>query len=134
MKAFTGELAFLSNMFPCELVLNGRHFTCAEAAFQGCKDPARIAEFEGIDGYAARRLGKKVRLADNWNVNRVKYMRIIVREKFRQNPKLMKKLLETGDMPLVEENSWGDRFWGTVNGAGENHLGKILMEIREEGR
>lgn len=31
----------------------------------------------------------------------------------------------------MEENNWGDKFWGTVNGVGENHLGKILMRIRD---
>ena len=28
----------------------------------------------------------------------------------------------------------GDRVWGTVNGVGENRLGKILMRAREELR
>ena len=31
---------------------------------------------------------------------------------------------------MFEENTWGDRYWGTVNGYGENHLGIILMDIR----
>lgn len=28
------------------------------------------------------------------------------------------------------QKNWGDYFWGSVNGHGENHLGKILMDIR----
>lgn len=28
-------------------------------------------------------------------------------------------------------NTWGDQFWGTVNGKGANFLGHILMETRE---
>lgn len=37
-------------------------------------------------------------------------------------------------MPLVEGNSFGDTFWGVDarTGKGENHLGKILMKVREE--
>ena len=33
---------------------------------------------------------------------------------------------------LIEGNEWGDTFWGTCDGIGENHLGKILMRIRNE--
>lgn len=41
-----------------------------------------------------------------------------------------KALLATGNCHLVEGNNWGDYFWGSVNGHGENHLGRILMDIR----
>ena len=37
-------------------------------------------------------------------------------------------------LELVEDNAWGDTFWGRCNGIGKNHLGKILMVIREELR
>ena len=42
------------------------------------------------------------------------------------------KLIDTGDIELVEVNSWGDTFYGVCNGVGENHLGKLLMKIRKE--
>jgi predicted NAD-dependent protein-ADP-ribosyltransferase YbiA (DUF1768 family) len=29
-------------------------------------------------------------------------------------------------------NYWNDKFWGICKGVGENHLGKILMQIRDE--
>ncbi len=56
--------------------------------------------------------------------------------KFTQNPDLLSKLLATGDAELIEGNTWGDRVWGVdlYRGAGENHLGKILMRIRDELR
>lgn len=47
-------------------------------------------------------------------------------------PKLRSQLLSTGTAELVEGNWWNDRYWGVCNGRGENHLGKILMRIREE--
>ena len=43
-------------------------------------------------------------------------------------------MIETGDEYLEEGNTWGDRIWGTVNGKGQNNLGKILMRVREELR
>lgn len=38
------------------------------------------------------------------------------------------------DGHLEEGNTHGDKVWGTVNGVGENRLGKILMRLREEFR
>ena len=54
--------------------------------------------------------------------------------KFNQNPELKRKLIATGDAVLVEENYWGDKFWGVCSktGEGENHLGIILMKTRED--
>ena len=42
--------------------------------------------------------------------------------------------MATGDGQIEEGNNWGDRFWGTVDGEGLNHLGKIIMRIRKEYR
>ena len=58
-------------------------------------------------------------------------MRELLRQKFA-HPDLRRLLLATGDAELVEGNTWGDTFWGTVDGKGENHLGKILTRIRTE--
>lgn len=44
------------------------------------------------------------------------------------------RLAETGDVDLVEGNTWGDTFWGVYNGRGENWLGVLLMLTREELR
>ena len=61
-------------------------------------------------------------------------MEEIVRCKFTQNPHLADRLLKTGSRKLVEGNTWHDTCWGvdTSTGEGENHLGEILMKIREE--
>lgn len=53
-------------------------------------------------------------------------------DKFKRNPLLMKELIATGTEELVEGNTWGDKIWGKVDGIGENRLGKILMNVREE--
>ena len=79
----------------------------------------------------AKRTGRKVKLRPDWEDVKINEMRNIVRAKFSQNPELAEKLIQTGDAHLEEGNTWGDRTWGTVNGSGQNLLGKILMEIRE---
>ncbi len=58
-------------------------------------------------------------------------MLTLIRQKF-QRFDLQEKLLVTGNAYLEEGNTWGDRIWGTVNGEGENRLGKILMQVRQE--
>jgi hypothetical protein len=61
---------------------------------------------------------------------KVQTMMNLVWRKFTSNPTLAKKLLDTGDAYLIEGNWWGDTFWGICKDKGENHLGKILMQIR----
>lgn len=56
----------------------------------------------------------------------------INKAKYLQNRYLRNKLINTGDAYLKETNTWNDTFWGISNGIGQNHLGKILMQIREE--
>ena len=55
----------------------------------------------------------------------------LLRQKFSKDP-LRLKLLRTAPKKLLEENTWNDDFWGTVNGEGKNMLGKLLMRIRQE--
>lgn len=82
----------------------------------------------------AKRQGRQVALREDWEEVKVGLMEEVVRAKFFQNPDLGKRLLATGDTPLVEGNTWGDTCWGvdTRTGQGENHLGLILMKIRGE--
>jgi predicted NAD-dependent protein-ADP-ribosyltransferase YbiA (DUF1768 family) len=43
--------------------------------------------------------------------------------------------MKTGEEEIVELNNSGDRYWEkTEDGIGENHLGRILMKLREEYR
>jgi ribA/ribD-fused uncharacterized protein len=79
----------------------------------------------------AKRLGRKVTLRANWELIKIDVMLDLVRQKF-QDPDLAWMLINTGDAELIEGNHWGDKFWGVCNGEGENHLGKILMQVRDE--
>jgi ribA/ribD-fused uncharacterized protein len=79
----------------------------------------------------AKRYGKTVKLRPYWDEMKADVMTEIVRAKFIQNPSLIEKLLATDDAILEEGNTWGDTYWGICKGKGENHLGKILMELRD---
>ena len=68
----------------------------------------------------------------DWDNIKLKIMKEILRAKVKQHPYVKKKLLESGDKELIE-NSWRDAYWGWgPDKNGENHLGKLWMEIRDE--
>ena len=68
----------------------------------------------------------------SWKDRRVDVMRGILRSKVARHEYVQRKLLETGDRELIE-NSWRDSFWGWgPNKDGQNQLGKLWMEIRDE--
>lgn len=134
---FRGKYFFLSNFYPATVCYDGLLYNSSEAAYQAQKAPeGERKAFQGISAKEAKALGETYCLPEEWAEQRVYIMRRIVEAKFCQNADLMKQLLETRDVLLVEGNDWQDTFWGVdiETGQGENHLGKILMEVREKLR
>lgn len=134
ISLFRDEYFFLSNFYPVEIKLDGIVYPNAESAFQAQKtlDVEERRNFSMLKNpVQAKRLGRKVKLRDDWEEVKLEIMTEIVSQKFLQHPHLIEMLLQTGDEELVEGNKWGDRFWGVCKGKGENHLGKILMKIRD---
>ncbi len=136
ISSFRGKYGFLSNMTTAVFEWDGRTYRNSEAAFQSAKslDPKERDSFSELTGVVAKRAGRKVQLRSDWEAVKVAIMEDVVREKFLQNPDLLKKLLDTGDAELVESNNWHDTFWGVdqATGEGENHLGRILMKLRAD--
>jgi len=60
-------------------------------------------------------------------------MELVTILKYEQNIELKDKILSIKE-DIVEENCWDDRFWGTVDGIGENNLGIILMQYRDANK
>lgn len=141
ISTFDGTNRFLSNFFPVHFIWAGIQWKTAEHAYQAAKATGSDKD-EWIDKIIrcktpgeAKRLGKKVPLRPKWDEIKIEMMRRIVRQKFVQNPSLLRKLISTGNTTLQEGNNWEDNFWGMCppeNKKGLNWLGKILMEIREE--
>jgi len=132
---FRGEYNFLSNFYPSPLIYKGKHFPTSEHAYQAAKAVTE-EEFEMIrnadtPGHA-KKLGQQIEVRDDWIKVKRHIMREILEEKF-SDPELREKLLDV-EGPITEENTWNDTYWGICNGKGSNHLGKILMRIRNEWR
>jgi len=72
-----------------------------------------------------------IKVRPDWEQVKLEIMYKALEAKFTQNPKLKKLLLSTGDAKLIENNPKDD-FWGIgVDKTGENHLGKLLMKLRD---
>ncbi len=129
---FRNEYFFLSNFYMAPVTFEGITYTNSEAAFQAqkCIDAEDRKAFSIMSPSEAKRAGRHVKLRPDWETIKVDIMTKIVELKFTQNVNLGLKLLETQDNYLEEGNTWGDRIWGTVNGNGQNLLGKILMQTR----
>lgn len=129
-----GKYYFLSNMYPCKVSYNGHVFDCSEAAFQAQKDLSKVSAFENVDGYEAKRLGgrraKFVNLRPDWEKVKVDIMRDVLRAKF--SDVTLAQMLMSVEGEIAEDNDHGDRIWGRVDGVGQNLLGKLLMEVRDE--
>jgi hypothetical protein len=80
--------------------------------------------------------GRTVMLRPHWDTIRIGIMRDLLHKKFAPGSSLARELLATADRELIEGNTRNDRFWGVClrTRVGENHLGRLLMEIRSELR
>jgi len=144
---FTDDYKFLSNFYVGEpIIYKTQLFASAEHLYMSLKtdDPQEAAWVASAPtpGEAKRR-GQEVTLKSGWDTTgkRVLAMRVTVGQKFLQDRQLQKKLLATGDTPLVEGNHWHDNFWGKCTcggpdceGRGMNILGLILEELRADLR
>lgn len=134
IKAFKGKHRFLSNFYPATVSLDGLEYPSVEHAFQAAKtlDPeARDAiRAAGTPG-KAKRMGRKVDLREDWEESKLLAMLELVWQKFFKHPELKQLLLDTGDVEIIEGNSWGDSYWGVCEGKGRNNMGRLLMYIRE---
>jgi len=128
---FKGKLAFLSNFYPCPHM--GRNMT-AEHIYQAGK-ATRPEDVEYIISASspddAKKRGREIKIRPDWDKVKLQVMESTLRQKFK-DPELRHKLVSVSPEDLVEENWWGDTYWGVCNGIGENQLGKLLLKLREE--
>lgn len=133
IEKFDGDYRFLSNFHPVPIILDDVVYPTVENAFQAAKtlDKDMRLAFLFVSPGTSKRLGRNVELRADWQDVKLSIMHDLLKQKFTL-PDLRVSLLATGDATLIEGNDWDDIFWGVCRGVGENHLGKLLMQVRTE--
>ena len=125
--------------YPVKLTIGEKVWPSVEHYFQAQKFPDNPDYQETIrvakTSAQAKRLGKTTTIAirPNWDTYRDEVMLAATREKFSDaHPVLKQKLLSTGNA-VLNETSPLDNYWGLGRKRlGQNKLGRILMQVREE--
>lgn len=138
---------WLGNMFAAPITYNGQIWRTSEALFQALRfEDLTIREMIRNDKspMGAKMMMKKYKtkiVVEPMSTVDIENMRLCLRLKFDQHPDLREKLIKTGDHIIFEDISARpktprNKFWGAfiTNGQldGQNMLGKLLMELREE--
>lgn len=133
ISGFNGDHRFLSNFTPAPVRLDGVLYPSVECGYQAAKtlNPLERRAFVTAVSSAAKRLGKTVTVSTDWEQRKLGVMLELLRQKFA-NELHRTRLLATRGAALVEDNFWGDRFWGVCRGEGLNHLGRLLETVRDE--
>jgi len=133
------DTGFLCNFYPAPFRLDGVLYPTVEHAYQASKfdDTAHAqAILDAETPRAAKKLGqtRDVPLRPDWDARKQTLMLHWVAAKFCLADgalELTQRLLATGQRVLVEDSPT-DSYWGMgTDGTGANHLGRILMAVRE---
>ena len=133
------EFYCFSNFSSFQVKWKGRLWPTSEHAYQAAhffKTAPVLAKkiHKATSAHEAYKLAKaNVHKAPaDWEETKVGIMEDILRHKLKQHPYVLKKLLQTGKRPLVEDSPkdpcWG---WGRDR-KGRNELGKLWMKLRRE--
>lgn len=130
-----------SNLYKRELVMDEVVYPTAEHAYQAGK-PRKDSVREWILSAPSPAL---VAMAAHglytWDINadwaKIKFdrMKRVLLCKFNQSEDFKSLLLSTSNSRLVESatvDNAVNRLWGEVKGKGQNKLGELLMEVRQE--
>lgn len=136
IKEFQGKYRWLSNFWPVQIKYNNRLYSSVEHAYMSSK--SHSSEWKDfcvleLDPRIVKKASNEVALRTDWEEVKENIMFELTQLKY-QNTLLRKKLLKTADIHIQEGNNWNDIFWGVdiATKEGENKLGKIIMNVRNE--
>lgn len=132
INKFSGDYAWLSNFWPCQVNHEGMVWSSVEHAYQAAKTQVRHEKLriQKMTSGQAKRHGRIIKVRPDWLHVRRQIMKTLVFQKF-EHPDLKKLLIATGTQWIEEGNTWGDTYWGVFEGQGQNQLGHIIMECRD---
>jgi hypothetical protein len=137
----------LSNHHMCQITMDDKIFNCVEQAYfyqkaVMCKDDWAKGRIMAAKSPGMQKgIGEKIKDTPDWDKNKLTVMSQICGLKFSQNVHLKEFLLKTQGTVLAEDNP-KDSFYGIglsrnspragdQNNFKHNHLGHILMAIRQ---
>jgi ribA/ribD-fused uncharacterized protein len=109
---------------------NEHYYQSEKATTKEIEDWIAAAPNPFLAMMAGRSLRKGKELREDWEFVKLTIMHTGLLAKFSQNENLKQLLLDTGDAE-IHEDSQTDMFWGKK---GKDHLGKLLMHVRNELR
>ena len=132
----TPEHRWLSNMIYVNIEYNGLVYPSTENFYQAMKYKSQLTRklISTLKPHEAKKYSRNNLMTnEKFEERKLDIMLYTQRKKYLQES-FKSKLLSTGDCLLEEGNWWGDKFWGVdiKTREGENHLGKIIMQVREE--
>jgi ribA/ribD-fused uncharacterized protein len=137
IDSFSGPFRFLSNFYEFRWPIVCEHrlrYLTVENAYQASKSMYYNdrKDIKDLPPAKAKIAGHNLKnLRPDWEQVKRAIMLELLLQKFINNEDCRAWLLETGTAELIEGNHWGDVEWGVCNGRGENHLGKLLMQVRD---
>jgi len=141
IESFHDTHYYLSNFYENPMKVDGKSFKSNEHFFQASK-AGNTEDFEYVRASAtaaqSKKRGREIKMRGDWDNVKNTIMTQGLRAKFA-DPELRQRLLDTGDAALIEGNNWHDVYWGRCDcskhgGDGQNWLGRLLMQLREELR
>jgi ribA/ribD-fused uncharacterized protein len=147
--AFTGvkkPYGWLGNMAPYPIDHGGKRWRTSEALFQAMRFADETVQEEirqkaspMAAKFVAKREKKRMVVVPQSNLD-LDQMEHVLWLKLEQHPELKEKLVATGDATIIEDSTRRPRgsglFWGAAlkegQWVGENRLGKMWMNLREE--
>lgn len=128
-----------SNFAPFQVEWRGKLYPTSEHAYQAAHFIDTVPELAvRIQSCRSPRLASDLANAHSdkedpkWKDKRLSFMNEIVRCKLEQHDFIRDTLIASGNKYIVEMND-NDSFWGWGSDhKGENHLGKIWMNLRNE--
>ena len=127
---FDEPMVCLNGMSPISMPTNEHFYVAMKTNDLDLRKTISEHPLKGI-----KKFGSTFELREDWEDIKLEVMEYGLRYKFsKENPNLRAKLIATGDEPIQEGNHWNDKFWGVYlpTGEGENHLGELVMKIRED--
>lgn len=126
---------FLGNFYALPIEFEGIVYKNLEAAYQAQKteDPQLRATFSQLKPHEAIKAGRTLTLRKDWKDVKLEIMGKLLRIKFSRTGTLAAYLRKTTGDEIIEINYSGETFWGQDHRkGGQNNLGKLLMEVRQE--